>query len=90
MKIKFEKEVVEIDGVEYWVYGAFDPDTEECWDLRIFSRGGDQQIQDHLMDSVVEDIICELNGRYSYKVGSDEYFDDCDGDFDDIEEDGDE
>lgn len=86
MKIKFESEEVEVDGIAYDVCGTYDPDTEEAWDLHIFSSNCKQEIQTHLMDSVVEDIMSIIIERYAYKSSSDEFFDHADGEFEEEED----
>ena len=65
--MKFEGEEVEIDGVRYTVSGAYNPDYGDliCLDVRTPSN-----VVNHLMDSVVEDLMTELVLRLA---GEDEF-----------------
>ena len=66
--MKFEGEEVEIDGVKYTVSGAYQPEYDDliCLDVRTPSN-----VVNHLMDSVVEDLMTELVLRIT---GKDEFF----------------
>lgn len=90
MRIKLKKEEVELEGIAYEVSGAYDPDQEDVYDMQVFARGGDQPIQEHLKEGVVSDLADEIHRRLSFRSGAEEYFDDCDSDCEDVEEEEDE
>jgi len=61
--MKFEGECVEVDGVHYIVSGMHDLNNGNIMALDI--RAPNNNLADHLMDSVVEDIITEIVLRFS-------------------------
>jgi hypothetical protein len=73
MKVQFQNESVEVDGVQYSASGAYDTEGTDVQALDIRTPNN---LKDHLMDSVIEDILTELVLRYSYKEASDEFYGD--------------
>jgi len=55
--MKFTGQVIEVDGIAYRVSGEYDQLTGDVMPFSVYT---DQNIAEHLMDSVVEDIITEI------------------------------
>ena len=73
MNVKFEGEPVEVDGVQYTVSGAFDVEGSSVMTLDIRTPNN---ISNHLMDGIIEDIMTSLVLRLSYSEGEDKFYSD--------------
>ena len=73
--LRFAKQDVEVDGIQYEVGGFFDPEGG-VYGIHVYGKGSEVDITEHLIDSVIEDIMYTLYERFSFAAGADEFYSD--------------